>query len=365
MTPDRVDRVNRFSALSQLLTFDLLFHKLKKTNVNRTSPLLALRVAIDTFGCIVALVVFQDFSSQIMTKHRLKTQLENADQIKSVLREAKISFKLADGRKVTTLLVYLPLCEAGYDLGSFFSAVKEGLLTNFVFSCSEIEKKLGLGNEEIRQKIFDKALRKLSQHTAQGELGELILFTLLDVYFEAPKILSKVSMKTSPRMPVFGADAVHGQIIDGDLKLLLGESKLHENFKTAATMAAKSIAKALREYPKEFDLLDSYIDCRDMDDDLRDMLLRRLDPFENDDLEGAIISPCFVGFAQPEIISSAKSETDFLEKYESIASSYVKNYFQKVEKFGMSIEDTALLLLPFASIEDLVREFIASTGIEQ
>ena len=296
---------------------------------------------------------------------QLKTQLENDAQIKKILKEVTVKFEHDDGRILETLLVYLPTSSGATDHSEFFEAIREGLLSNFVFSCSEIEKKLGVESAEAKEAIFQKAIRKLSKHTAQGELGELILFTLLDVYFKAPKILSKVSMKTNPRMPVYGADAVHGQFIDGEIKLFLGESKLYKNFKSAATQAATSISTALGKYETEFDLIDSHIDFVDMDEELRDEIVKLLDPFVNKDINNVISSPCFIGFAEPEIISEAASEMEFIDSYLEIADEYVFHFFDKIEKQGMSTDDAALLMLPFASIEDLVDEFISSIGIKE
>jgi hypothetical protein len=108
--------------------------------------------------------------------------------------------------------------------------VKNCLLANFVYSHDHIERRLDIENPEAVEMLFQRAVAKLSQHTAKGELGEMILFTLLDVYLGAPKILSKVSMKTSRRMPVYGADAVHAQYVNGALRLYLGESKVYSSF---------------------------------------------------------------------------------------------------------------------------------------
>ena len=38
----------------------------------------------------------------------LATQLKNADDIKNILKNIPIDFELEDGRKVNSLLVYLP-----------------------------------------------------------------------------------------------------------------------------------------------------------------------------------------------------------------------------------------------------------------
>lgn len=296
---------------------------------------------------------------------RLQPQLQNREEIKLILREVTVSFELSDGRSITTLLVHLPIAEGGLDHEALFGAIKKGLLHNFVFSCSEVERKLGIESPESAQELFEKAIRKLSQHTARGELGELILFTLLDVYFEAPKLLSKVSMKTNPKMPVFGADAVHGQFHDGKLTLYLGEAKLHKKFKPAAKDAAKSIKSAIEKYEDEFDLLDSYMDFPNIDESLEVALLELLDPFSNNDLSDLILSPCFIGFAEPDLIESSSSDEEFIDNYTELACDYIGDFFQKVEQQGIGIDETALLLLPFASVDELVEEFVAYIGIEK
>jgi uncharacterized protein DUF1837 len=295
----------------------------------------------------------------------LPTQLKNAEEIRGILKEVPITFKLPDDRMVKTLLVYLPARNGGSCHSEFFKKVKEGILYNFVFSCSEVEKKLGLKSQDGAEELFEKALRKLSHHTAKGELGELILFTLLDVYFKAPKILSKVSLKTNPRMPVFGADAVHGQFQDGNFKLYLGESKLYKNFNLAATKAVQSINSAKDKFKDEFDLLDSYMDFPNIEKKLESKILDLLNPFSEKDLSDVINSPCFIGFSDPDLIYNAKSEIEFVENYIELAKIYVAHFFNKIEEQNISSGETALLMLPFSCVDSLVKEFIAHVGIQR
>jgi len=295
----------------------------------------------------------------------IQSQLTNPDEIKEILKEVEGAYTLSDGREVRTLMAYLPVKDGVCCYLEFFEKIRAEILHNFVFSCSEIEKKLGVGHGASVEKLFDKAIRKLSKHTAKGELGELILFTLLDVYFKAPKILSKVSMKTNPKMPVFGADGVHGQFHDGKFRVYFGESKLHAKFKPAATDAAKSIKSAKEKYEDEFDLLDSFMDFPGINDEVESVLLELLNPFSEEDLSETIYSPCFIGFSDLELISSSSTEEEFVEKYEKIACEYIEHFFDKVENQDMSIDETALLMLPFSCVDDLVDGFIASVGIER
>lgn len=294
----------------------------------------------------------------------LEPQLKNAEEIKKILKKSPSTFTLSDGRKVDTYLVYLPCDEDGrnyyYD---FFECIKNGILQNFVFSCSEIKKKLNIEIDIVYEELFKKALRKISKHTAKGELGELILFTLLDVYLNAPKLLSKVSMKTNPKMPVFGADAVHGQIVNGQFRVYLGESKLYKDFKSAASKATESIKNAKEKYEDEFDLLDSYMDFPNLDRKLEKQIIQILDPFGSSDLSKIIHSPCFIGFTQPEIIF--KNEKKYIKAYEKIAHTYIDDFYSKVENQGVEINEVTLLMLPFSCVDELVQEFIKHVGIKK
>lgn len=293
----------------------------------------------------------------------LQAQLQNASHIKRIFKQVQTSFTLHDGRSVKTLLVYLPCMEdskTSHD--ALFKCIKDGILQNFVFSYNEIQKKLHRSSETAMEELFEKAIRKLSAHTAKGELGELILFTLLDVYFEAPKLLSKISMKTNPRMPVFGADAVHGQFFGDEFRVYLGESKLHKKFKSAATDATTSILNAKKKFDDEFDLLDSHLDFPNLNPELENKILNYLNPY-SDDVSNKIHSPCFIGFTQPEILF--KNNELFLKHYTDISCEYVGDFFNKVEKNNLDIQEVTLIMLPFGCIDLLVKEFISYMGINK
>lgn len=299
--------------------------------------------------------------NQTQMENLLQSQLQNSPQVKDVLRQVNTSFELSGGRSVETLLVYLPCIEnSKTSHNALFACIKDGILQNFVFSYREIQKKLGMSTETAMEELFAKALKKLSEHTAKGELGELILFTLLDVYIQAPKLLSKISMKTNPRMPVFGADAVHGQFIGDEFRVYLGESKLHKSFKSAATDATKSIVSAKKKFEDEFYLLDSFIDFPNLTPELEEKILRSLNPY-SDGLSEKIHSPCFIGFTQPDILF--EDEASYLDHYIKLSCDYIGDFYSKAEKNNLSVEEITLLMLPFGCVDVLVEEFISYMGI--
>jgi len=296
---------------------------------------------------------------------KLKPQLQNEQQIKNVLRQVPVSFTLKGGAKVETLLAYLPIKNGATDCSKFFEIIKDGILQNFVFSCSEIENKIGVKSSGEAKELFEKSVRKISEKTAQGELGELILFTLLDVYFQAPKILSKVSMKTSRRVPVFGADAVHGQFYGDNFKLFLGESKLHKKFSSGASKSITSIENIKEKYNEEFDLLESYMDFSNLNEELQSQILELLNPYSDIDLSNTISSPCFIGFTSTELILNADSEGEFIDSYKELARGYIGSFFNRLEHRNINMDNVSLLLLPFSCIDELVKEFVTYMGIEK
>lgn len=296
---------------------------------------------------------------------KLASQLKNHSSIKDILRKSDVVLHLEDDTEAAVSLFYLPYIAGNNDYTFFFDVIKREILLNFAYKCSEVEGKLKSQNHLQLERLLERAIRRFSKHTAKGELGELILFTLLDVYVQAPKILSKLSFKTSRRVAVFGADAVHAQYVDDNLLIYFGESKLHKSFNGAATDAVVSIKNARGKYRDEFDLIESHLDFPEMDEVQQDDIMNIINPYSNYDYTKKILSPCFIGFVDVDIFKNATTEVDFLNGYTELAKKHTINYFNKLIEQGIEIKQSSLFLLPFASIDVLVQQFIDYLGIEE
>lgn len=80
--------------------------------------------------------------------------------------------------------------------------------------------------------------------TNKGELGELLLFSFLESDLKAPKLLTKMELKTNPNMYFNGADGVHYlKLANGDFQLIFGESKAYEDLGDGISAAIGSIFK--------------------------------------------------------------------------------------------------------------------------
>lgn len=75
-----------------------------------------------------------------------------------------------------------------------------------------------------------------------GELGELLLYCFLEAQLGAPKILSKLELKTAKNNYVNGSDGVHFlKLPDGNFQLIFGEAKMYKSITYAFDRALKSI----------------------------------------------------------------------------------------------------------------------------
>lgn len=132
----------------------------------------------------------------------------------------------------------------------------------FALSRTEIQKL-------IDNKQFDTLVKrtksKFRNYTSnEGELGEVMLYCLLEAHLNAPKILTKLELKTANNDYVKGADGVHLLKLDEEnYQLILGEAKLDSELKQGVYDAFGSISKLLKDDNKklgfEFDLVNSQL----------------------------------------------------------------------------------------------------------
>jgi hypothetical protein len=105
--------------------------------------------------------------------------------------------------------------------------------------------------------IVNLAYSKFRPGYPQGQFGELLLFNLIQHYYEAAPILRKQRILTSIGHERFGADAIHYKNENDKNIFILGESKCYESkyqFKRAFKESIQSIVKTFNELDKELNL---------------------------------------------------------------------------------------------------------------
>jgi hypothetical protein len=94
---------------------------------------------------------------------------------------------------------------------------------------------------------------------AGGELGEILLYLFLEQKLGAPKLLSKFEIKTSDNQYVFGSDGVHLLHSTDGIQLILGESKIIGNLKSAVNDVFDSILKVEADSSNEVQLVETTV----------------------------------------------------------------------------------------------------------
>jgi hypothetical protein len=99
---------------------------------------------------------------------------------------------------------------------------------------------------------------------AGGELGEILLYLFLEQDLKAPKLFSKVELKTSKQDYIKGSDGIHFKFRtteDGKkiLQLVIGEAKLQNTLSAGIKAAFESLHTYITTNIQDLNLLDTHL----------------------------------------------------------------------------------------------------------
>jgi len=223
---------------------------------------------------------------------------------------------------------------------------------------------------DVSNNLFIKA-KKISKKS--GEIGEIILFTMLEHFLGAPRVLSKMNLKTNNNMPVHGSDAIHMSYSQEDKSLYLywGEAKLYGDLKGALRNIFSSV-KTFHEKDengdtdREFDLnlIERNIDLDDSE--AEQAFLQFLDPYSdcyNDLKEVHACLTVWDADLYKNITEEEIPEDIFKDKYEKLVSETCKYIEEKVGENGVKHLRFHFLLLPVLKVYDIRKTFYQKLGI--
>ena len=82
----------------------------------------------------------------------------------------------------------------------------------------------------------------------KGDYGELLLFIILDIFFDTPKFVTKARLRTSTKEQIKGFDCAHFSInSNNEVILWLGEAKFYKEFSGAVSSAFESLNSFLKK----------------------------------------------------------------------------------------------------------------------
>lgn len=192
-----------------------------------------------------------------------------------------------------------------------------------------------------------------------GELGELLLFMLLEWALKAPIVACKMYLKTSQQMPVHGTDGVHLGSEGENIIFYWGESKLHSTLTSALTDIAASItehANSPEKQKNEIRIIRSNLNIDGFDPQALTALKNYFNPYKAESNNILDCYACLAGFdskiyEQVEALPHQASDEEFQRLYEKRIESACKLILKKVKDSGLNNFRFSFFLLPFPSVE--------------
>jgi len=218
-------------------------------------------------------------------------------------------------------------------------------------------------------------IKAKSQLKSGGEPGELILFALLEGILKAPRLVSKMYLKTNNNMPVHGTDGIHLGYDDAKdlLTIYFGESKIYQEFASAADAAFSSMADLIAntgQISREIEILNDLSDLDSLAPEFKAKIAEYINPYSRSKLtlQKRIVHACLLGFeygAYNRILALApdKVVSAFEEKYKKRVGSACRVIERHYGKRLPITTNLYLFLLPFPSLKQFRTDFYAKLGV--
>lgn len=220
--------------------------------------------------------------------------------------------------------------------------------------------------------LFIKAKNQLE---SGGEPGELILYALLEWVLKAPRLVSKMYLKTNSNMPVHGTDGIHLGYNEAKdlLTIYFGESKIYQSFSSAADAAFTSMAEFLAnagQISREIEILNNLSDLGSLSPTFQARIAEYINPYSTSKLtlQKRIVHACLLGFEYAAYNRILALEPDkvafaFEEKYKKRIGSACRVIERHYGKRLPITTNLHLFLLPFPSLKEFRTAFFAKLGV--
>lgn len=195
-----------------------------------------------------------------------------------------------------------------------------------------------------------------------GEVGELLLFFLLEAAIGAPQVVCKMELKTNSGDEVKGADGIHIKWDEKDahLDVYLGEAKLYQDIGAAMTKALSSVKDIYEcnRLDEELHLVTAHF--KHLDDDFQ----RRVTAWVNRETapdECHIIHSCLIGWDWSQYKRLAADRdglfNDFEKEYRSYCTNIQELLAARFKDYSHRHLSFHFLFVPFSSVGDFRNSF--------
>ena len=218
------------------------------------------------------------------------------------------------------------------------------------------------GYEEDEGELFMIARDYFRKIADSGEVGELLLFFLLEAAIGAPQVVCKMELKTNPADEVKGTDGIHikWDARDDHLDVYLGEAKMYQDIGGAMTDALKSIQSLYADdrMDDELHLVTSHF--KHLDEQFKEKVTSWVNR-ETAESECHIIHACLIGWDwnQYARLESERGAlfAEFEQKYRQYSVSIGKLLEKRFTDYSYRHLSFHFLFLPFGSVGKFRRAF--------
>lgn len=214
-------------------------------------------------------------------------------------------------------------------------------------------------------RLVNTAKGRFKKSSGSGEIGELILFALLESQRRAPQILNKMALKTDGNMHYHGLDGIHLGACGDEIRLYYGESKVWADIKPAISDAVKSIEEFhtnLKDRRIEINLVTNYMDASKFNGYVNEVKAL-LNPYTADKSKFREVYAIFIGFNWNSIedvdFSTIEKDIEVILK-----DCILRHSGEIIKKCKSSVESSAIdnqiefFFIPFKNVEKIREQFM-------
>jgi hypothetical protein len=248
-----------------------------------------------------------------------------------------------------------------------FEELARKLVNYITLYCYSASRRQDL-HEVDRNELFQKAKDLFRKCDTSGQVGEILIYFLLEAVLGAPQALKKMPITTNPAEERKGGDGVHLRWDDADqvLELIFAESKVWQSFQAALSNAFQSMDAfhSARASAQEIDLFTaSFVS---LPEKTRDAVVSFIDG-ENVG-KSRLVQACLIGFDWNEYACLDDHRREmFLAHFEDHYRCWAEEHAQtsiseKLEKFKHRHLRFEFFLLPFRDVAEFRKWFLKELG---